>query len=448
MDPVLLKKYDVPAPRYTSYPTVPYWSENPSESQWLEQLKFAMQANEASWSIYIHIPFCESLCTYCGCNTSITKNHEVEEPYIDVVLKEWQKYLEAVPEFSDKPLRELHLGGGTPTFLSPENLEKLLKPILGATKRADNFQASLEVDPRVTTEEHLETLYKLGFTRISMGVQDYNPEVQHLINRIQPFDITKALTDKAREMGFTSVNHDLIYGLPAQSLENMQTTIDNTLKLMPERIALYSYAHVPWIKKSQRLFTEDDLPKSDEKRALYDCARKRLLENGYIEIGMDHFALPQDTLSIANDTGDLHRNFMGYTQARTDVLLGLGVSSISETPGCFHQNEKVMKKYKDAVNQDQVPTFRGHLLSEQDQQHREQILQLMTAFNLSIDDQAQLADTKTFLAELIEDGLISFEGNTLHIPEVGKPFLRNVCMAFDQRMREKAPNSKIFSQAM
>lgn len=448
MDPVLLKKYDVPAPRYTSYPTVPYWSENPSESQWLEHLKMAMQSDGSSWSIYIHIPFCESLCTYCGCNTSITKNHEVEAPYIEVVLKEWQKYLDAIPEFSEKPLRELHLGGGTPTFLSPENLSKLLTPILGATKRADNFQASLEVDPRVTTEEHLQTLYDLGFRRISMGVQDYNPEVQHLINRIQPFDITKALTDRARELGFTSVNHDLIYGLPAQSLANMQTTIDNTLKLMPERIALYSYAHVPWIKKSQRLFTEDDLPKADEKRALYDCARKSLLENGYIEIGMDHFALPQDTLSIANDTGELHRNFMGYTQARTDVLLGLGVSSISETPGCFHQNEKVMKKYKEAVKEDKIPTFRGHLLSQQDQQHREQILQLMTAFNLSIEDDVQLEDTKAFLAELVEDELIRFEGNTLHIPEAGKPFLRNVCMAFDQRMREKAPDSKIFSQAM
>lgn len=447
--PDLLRKYDVPAPRYTSYPTVPYWSENPSYTEWIQSLKSAFQKDSASWSMYLHIPFCENLCTYCGCNTAITRSHKVEDPYIETVLKEWRLYLEAVPEFRERPIKELHLGGGTPTFLSPENLEKLLAGILeSGIVRSDEFCASLEVDPRHTTKEHLVRLRKLGFQRISMGVQDYDPEVQEIVNRIQPFTLTKELTDLARSLGYSSVNHDLIYGLPKQTMSSVVDTMAKTIEIRPDRIALYSYAHVPWIKASQRRFTEDDLPTGDEKRALYEYARNELIAAGYVEIGMDHFALPEDSLSKSLKTGELHRNFMGYTHSRTDVLLGLGVSAISESPSCFHQNEKVLKKYQQEVASGILPTLRGHLLSEEDQLVREQVLSLMTQLEVQLKDSQQIEDIHSFLEPMFNDGLIQIKDQKLIVPEKGKPFLRNICMGLDQRMRRKAPDRKIFSQAM
>lgn len=445
----LLRKYDVPAPRYTSYPTVPYWSDNPTREEWLQSLRSTFANPKTSWSLYLHIPFCENLCTYCGCNTAITRNHKVEEPYIESILSEWNAYLAAVPDFQHRPLRELHLGGGTPTFLSPENLRELISGIFASgVQRDGHFQASLEVDPRHTTREHLLVLQELGFSRISMGVQDYDPKVQEIVNRIQPFSLTKELTESARALGYISVNHDLIYGLPKQTLASVQDTVAKTITLRPDRIALYSYAHVPWIKASQRRFTEDDLPKGDEKRALYEYARSELLGAGYLEIGMDHFALPSDSLSIAAASGELHRNFMGYTHSRTDILLGLGVSAISESPDCFHQNEKVLRKYEQLLESQGIPSLRGHKLSSEDKFFREQILQLMTQFQLVLRDVDQVRDVQSFLAPMIEDALVIFEGQNLIVPDAGRPFLRNICMALDQRMRLSAPERKIFSQSM
>ncbi len=445
----LLKKYDVPAPRYTSYPTVPYWSENPSQEDWIRSLLGTLQKKNSSWSMYMHIPFCENLCTYCGCNTAITRSHKVEEPYIQTVLKEWNMYVEKVPQFLRKPIRELHLGGGTPTFLSPENLESLLRGILeSGIERSDDFCASLEVDPRQTKEEHLVRLRELGFMRISMGVQDYDPEVQEIVNRVQPFEMTKQLTEMARSLGYISVNHDLIYGLPKQTLDSVRDTVAKTIQLQPDRIALYSYAHVPWIKASQRRFTEDDLPVGEEKRTLYDYARTKLMCAGYTEIGIDHFALPEDSLAAALKSGELHRNFMGYTHSRTDILLGLGVSAISESPTCFHQNEKVLKKYQQKISEGNLASLRGHLLSDEDQYIREQVLTLMTQLSVELRDGEQANDLQTFLEPMFEDGLVELQDNRLLVPEKGKPFLRNICMGLDMRMRRKAPDRKIFSQAM
>jgi oxygen-independent coproporphyrinogen-3 oxidase len=444
----LLDRYDVPVPRYTSYPTVPYWSVDPTTEQWLGEVRKAAANPDATWAIYLHIPFCESLCTFCGCNNVITQNHGREQPYVEVIDKEWAMYLEAIPDLAKRPLRQLHLGGGTPTFLAPESLKAMLEPILKSVSfRSDQFDASVEVNPRVTSREHLQTLFDLGFTRVSMGVQDFNPVVQHLVNREQPFEITEQLTKDAREIGYTSVNFDLIYGLPKQTVESIAETARLTAQLRPDRIALYSFAKVPWIKPAQRLFKDEDLPEGPDKRVLYETARDIFLEVGYIEIGMDHFALPTDSLNVARETGELHRNFMGYTEFKTDILLGLGVSAISETPTCFHQNEKVAPVYERRVRAGEIPTFRGHLLTDEDQSLRKQIVQFMTKLRVTLTPE-QVEDARGYLAQLFTDGLVRLEGNELVLTEAGKPFLRNATVLFDKRLRTAAPNQKIFSSSI
>lgn len=446
----LLAKYDVPAPRYTSYPTVPYWSENPTSAQWIAALQQTLSENpQTAWSLYIHIPFCESLCTFCGCNTFITQNHENEASYTKAIHREWETYLAQVPQFKTAPIRQIHLGGGTPTFFSGENLKRLLRPIMEQVNiDPAHFEGSIEVGPRVTNREHLEALRELGFQRISMGVQDFNPEVQHLINRVQPYDMTRDLTLLAREVGFDSVNYDLIYGLPAQTPESFRKTAETTIQLLPDRIALYSFAFVPWIKKAHRLFTEDDLPKGADKRVLYEIARELFLDAGYKELGLDHFALPNDNLYQAYEQGELHRNFMGYTDMRTDILLGLGVSSISEAPTCFHQNEKQINSYKEQALAGEIPTLRGHLLDEADQRYREQILQFMTQQKVALFDEAQVADVRSYLSELFHDGLVQLEGTQLMMTERGRPFLRNAAMALDLRLRHNKPETRVFSQSV
>jgi oxygen-independent coproporphyrinogen-3 oxidase len=444
----LFAKYDVPAPRYTSYPTVPFWSDMPTTEQWLNELEKAFDDELANWSLYFHLPFCESLCTFCACNTVITRNHGREEGYKELLLKEWSYYLDRIPKLRERPLLGVHLGGGTPTFFAPENLQQILKPILSETQiDQERFEASVEVHPGHTTGEHLVTLRDLGFTRISIGVQDFDPEVQRIVNRNQPYEVTKTCTDMARELGFTSVNYDLIYGLPKQTLNRFAESIDKTIDLRPDRIALYSFALVPWIKPAQRSYTDEDIPKAGEKRALYEMARTKLENAGYVEIGMDHFALPHDGMAEAQRKGTLHRNFQGYTETRTSVLLGLGVSAISEAPTCFHQNEKAFPVYERRVRQGEIPTFRGHLLSEEDRQLREQILKFMTRFEVALRDD-QREDAKNFLSALINDGLVEVRGEKLTLTESGRPFLRNACMFFDYRLRRQQPQAKTFSQAL
>lgn len=445
----LLKKYDVPVPRYTSYPTVPYWSDSPTRDEWIASLNRAMSQPESTWSLYVHIPFCETLCTFCGCNTVITKSHDREHPYVQNLLREFALYQEKVPGLVAKPLRQLHLGGGTPTFLSAEQLEILVSGLMKKLKiDPKHFEGSVEVDPRRTKADQLEVLYRLGFRRISLGVQDFDPEVQRLVNRVQPFEQTEAITTIARGLGYDSVNYDLIYGLPKQQLGSFTKTIDRTIELKPDRIALYSFALVPWIKPQQRLFKDDDLPQSEDKRALYEMAYEKLTQAGYIEIGMDHFALKNEALAVAQREGHLHRNFMGYTERRTDVLLGLGVSSISESPDCFHQNEKVLPIYEKSIQSSLIPTLRGHKLNQLDREHREQILTFMTKSEVTLRDDQQVKDVNEFLADMIRDGLVKLSGRQLQLTDLGKPFLRNACVALDQRLREQKPSTKVFSQAL
>ena len=446
-DSELFAKYDIPVPRYTSYPTVPYWGAAPTQDQWVSHLRHSLADGQNQWSMYIHVPYCESLCTFCGCNNIITKDHKREDPYAQMVLKEWELYRNLVPEFSQAQLQGIHLGGGTPTFLSAEHLKKLLTPILEYTKRDEHFEGSIEVDPRRTNREQLEVLYQLGFRRISLGVQDFNPEIQRLVNRHQSFEQTESITRYAREIGFTSVNYDLIYGLAKQTLETMKYTIEQTKKLRPDRIALYSFALVPWIKPAQRLFKDEDLPVGKDKRDLYEYARAEFLKFGYVEVGMDHFALPEDALAVAMKKGQLHRNFMGYTDQKSQVMLGLGVSSISESPQSFHQNEKILPKYEEFLKAGRIPTSRGHILSEEDAARREQILSLMTTYEVVMNVQ-QKQQASDFLKEMISDHLLTIESDKVKVTENGKPFLRNICIFFDEHLKRNKPQTRIFSQSL
>ncbi len=444
----ILAKYDVPVPRYTSYPTVPYWTDSPTQEQWVQHLRSHLGPNKA-WSMYIHIPFCETLCTFCGCNNIITKDHKKETAYVDLVNKEWALYQDLVPELRKSSFRHIHLGGGSPTFLTPPSLRQLLEPIFANVIRDDkNFEASVEVDPRRTNKEHLQTLREIGFNRVSMGIQDFNPEVQRLVNRHQPYEITANLTEEARKLGYESVNFDLIYGLAKQTPEGITDSVKKTLQLRPDRIALYSFALVPWIKPAQRLFKDEDLPKASEKRDLYEIAREQLLSGGYIEVGMDHFALPTDNLAIALNNHQLHRNFMGYTDQRTEVMLGLGVSSIAETPDSFHQNEKLLPKYEAALKAGKLPGLRGHIHNQEDKNRRRQILKLMTEFEVEFESLEQSLLAKEFLAEMVNDGLVELTEKSVKITAAGRPFLRNACLFFDERLKRKQPDARIFSQSI
>ncbi|MCF6301596.1 MAG: oxygen-independent coproporphyrinogen III oxidase [Devosiaceae bacterium] len=446
----LFDKYDKPAPRYTSYPTVPYWDNAPTTPEWTDSLNRAFEDPKSPWSLYVHIPFCESLCSYCACNTTITRKHDrYETPYVDCVLSEWESYKKAVPALVSRPLKNIHLGGGTPTFLTPDNLGRMLNGILSTVQiDKDDFEGSIEVHPNYTTEAHLKLLREFGFNRISIGVQDFNLKVQKLVNRIQPFDTTRTTLQTARDLGFVSANFDLIYGLPGQGQAEMTHTMDKTLELRPDRIALYSLAIVPWIKPAQRHFKDEDLPEAKEKRALYDYAKTRLLDAGYVEIGMDHFALPKDDLLRAMNETRLHRNFMGYTDQKTDVLLGLGVSSISASPDCFHQNQKILTLYETQAQEGKIPTMRGHKLSEQDIIVQGQILELMTRFKITFSDKKKEKTVRERLKPMIEDGLVYFEEDTLKITETGKSFLRVVCTALDERLISAKPQSLTFSKAI
>lgn len=442
-----LAKYDVPIPRYTSYPTVPAWSQDLTTAAWLEHLNQAMTPASSSWSMYLHVPFCETLCTFCGCNNIITRNHTLEDPYVAHLLKEWSLYRGGVPGLANRPLKHLHLGGGTPTFLAEASLARLCEGLLSGLTIDKNWEASIEVDPRRTTLDQLKTLRKFGFNRISLGVQDFHPEVQRLVNRVQPYDITEGITKGARDLGFDSVNFDLIYGLAKQTPETMRDTAEQTLKLRPDRIALYSFALVPWIKPAQRLFKDEDLPKAAEKRELYEIAREMFLGEGYVEIGMDHFALPHDGLAKAMNERRLHRNFMGYTDQCTDVLLALGVSGISETPSSFHQNEKVLPKYEETLSRGELPTMKGHVHDDLDRRRRKQILEFVTAFETTLES-GQEAAADRFLGEMMADGLVRREGRRLKLTEAGRPFLRNACAFFDEKLKAMKPDAPIFSKSI
>jgi len=461
IDTALLNKYNVPVPRYTSYPTVPFWNEQIDALQWQSgfQQQFQHENHSRGIRIYIHLPFCESLCTYCGCNKKITTNHAVEEEYLQAIFLEWNNYRELMTE--TPVIREMHLGGGTPTFFSPANLEKLVSTILKDAVIHPQYEFSVEGHPNNTTAEHLKTLHNIGFKRISFGVQDNDPEVQRIINRIQPFENVQRVTDLARTTGFTAVNFDHIYGLPRQTNTTIQQSILQSLQLRPDRVAFYSYAHVPWTSRGQRLFDENDLPDSALKMELYQTGRQLFLDHGYTDIGMDHFALPGDALYNAWQNGTLHRNFMGYTTQHSGLLLGLGVSAISDIGIAFAQNHKILHDYYKSVQVRSLetsqpfslPVTKGYFLTEEDEAFRKYIMNVIchgaTEFQ---SEHLPLLQQYTFpeLTLLENDQLINWNETGLQVTTLGRHFLRNICKAFDLHLlrREQTTEKPLFSKAI
>jgi oxygen-independent coproporphyrinogen-3 oxidase len=449
----LLRKYDVPGPRYTSYPTILHWDNTPTIDEWLQSVGASIDATEKSGTgaaIYVHVPFCRSLCTYCGCNSRITSSTSAGARYVKTILREWELYRASFGR--SIPLSELHLGGGTPTYLSAAELEELVSGLLQGVNKTADAEFSVESDPRVTQPEHLKTLYGLGFRRLSLGIQDFDPLVQLAVNRVQSERQVRDVTEQARTAGFNSINYDLIYGLPFQTLQSVEQTVEAVLRLRPDRIAFYAYAHVPWVKPGQRHFTEGDLPSGDQKRELYEFGRNLLEGAGYREIGMDHFALESEALWKASIDGTLHRNFMGYIPRLVAPLIGLGVSSISDAWDAFAQNEKALEVYEERVSRGEIPIFRGHKLTREDLVLRRHVLNLMTRFETSWETSELhvpfLDSVDERLRELEDDQLLTLTDSGCKVLEAGRPFLRNICMAFDAHLAKDGSGEKLFSRTI
>lgn len=431
----LIQKYDKPGPRYTSYPAYPHWKETPTESEWMGQVVLKRDLG-AQFDLYVHIPFCQSLCIYCGCSRMITRDLSLAERYVDALIKEWNHYQKRVGYF---PITSIHLGGGTPTFLPPKLLEKLIVNLQGSQKID---WGAVEVDPRVTTKEHCEVLVKHGFKKFSLGIQDFDEKVQKNINRIQPFEMVKTLTKDLREMGVESLNFDIIFGLPGQSIETIQNTFKKVEKLKPDTIAFYSYAHVPWKIKSQKALEKIGLPSAEEKRALYECGKECLEGIGYHELGMDHFSLKEDQLYKAYEKGELKRSFMGYTARKGECLIGLGCSSISSTGFGYVQNEKEVPDYLEKIESGEMAFHYGHTMSHQDKIIDQTIQSLMCQGETQLDrvllnlDKEHARRVRGIYQEMMEDGLLKISNSKLQVLENGKPFIRNICMALDPNLSE------------
>ncbi|PPK87606.1 oxygen-independent coproporphyrinogen-3 oxidase [Neolewinella xylanilytica] len=447
----LIEKYNRPVPRYTSYPTVPYWQPKPpSQEAWLSAVNRRL-SEERDISLYLHLPFCEQLCTYCGCHKRITRNHGVEEPYIDALHAELDLYLRSLEV--TPYLKELHLGGGTPTFFSPDALARLVDGILERLSPADTYSFGFEAHPATTTAEHLSTLAARGFRRVSLGVQDFNPEIMRLINRRQTEEDVARTVCAAQLAGYTSINFDLIYGLPKQELSDIVRTAEKVGEFAPDRIAFYGYAHVPWHSPGQCAYSEADLPQGKQRWQLYQTGRRLLQSIGYYDIGLDHFALPADDLAIAHRTGGLHRNFMGYTTANTPVTLALGCSAIGDSWDMYVQNEKQVEAYQRAVLlEGRLPIVKGHALAPEDGTVRRHILNLMCigytdwneeSLRCSAIDRAVL-----HWNDMALDGLVRRSPYRVEVTEAGKPFLRNICLPLDDHYWARNPSPATFSQAI
>jgi oxygen-independent coproporphyrinogen III oxidase len=434
----LLARYDRPVPRYTSYPTVPYW-KGISSAQWRESVQHRMDNKaELGVSLYVHVPYCHSLCSFCACTRVISRDASKGAPFVATLLRELDLKLGDLRtnESQESPkwkLREIHLGGGTPTWLAPQLLGELLREIRLRFDPVAVPEISIEIDPRTCTSEHLDTLALQGVRRVSLGVQDFHSPTLKAIKREQPYSIVRDLVSDLRDRGISSINFDLVYGLPYQSEESMDETIDRVLELAPSRIALYSYAHLPSIKAAQKGVEKHGLPDAPLKRHLYEHAREGLLEAGYLEIGMDHFARPEDDLSLAQKNGSLHRNFMGYTVQRTPLLIGLGPSSLSDSWFGFAQNEKDVALWSEKIVRGDITPIGGHLLSAEDLQRREIILDLMCRFKAQCPAPIlnELKASSVFADHLIE---LNESTGVVRVTEEGQAFVRNICAVVDAHL--------------
>ncbi|MCB1214831.1 MAG: oxygen-independent coproporphyrinogen III oxidase [Deltaproteobacteria bacterium] len=444
-----LQKYNVTGPRYTSYPTVPAWSESVGALDYQKAL--ASLQPEESFSLYFHLPFCEKLCHFCGCMQVITTDHSRSQDYVKKLLQEIALVRKQIPQRLAK-VEQIHFGGGTPNFLQAKELKNLFEGIHQHFKIEDQAEIAIEMHPRTSTQAFCDQLKELGFNRISLGVQDFDPKVQKLINRHQTYEQTKDMLDYLRSLGFTSFNFDLIYGLPGQKLNTWQKTLDQVLKLDPDRLAVYSYAHVPWIKPVQRSFQDSDLPNPETKLKLFEMALKTFPQAGYELIGMDHFAKAQDELSLAKKEGSLHRNFMGYSTRAEAHQIGFGVSSISYVGGHYFQNQKQLPDYEKSIQSDNLATFRGCLLSQEDQIRRDLITQIMCLGEInfkdfekkwSLDFKKHFASELKQLEALQQDGLLEIKDQKINCTPIGQLFLRIIAMVFDpylEKIKTQAKN--------
>jgi oxygen-independent coproporphyrinogen-3 oxidase len=451
VDPELLRRFDRSGPRYTSYPTAVEFHEGVGDADYLKQLDATAAG---ATSLYVHIPFCERLCTFCACHFIATPHRHVAATYLDYLRRETELLAERLPH--QRRLSRMQWGGGTPTYLSPAELERLYASIAARFEFAADAELAIEVDPRVTTRQHLATLCGLGFNRLSMGVQDFTPAVQEAIGRRQTFEETRVLVDAARDMGFAEgINFDLVYGLPLQDEASFESNLDRLLELRPDRVALYSFAYVPWVRPHQRRIDAALLPPSELKLTLYLAAFDRLLDAGYAAIGMDHFALPDDELARAARESRLERNFMGYSATPAAETIALGVSGIGEFDGAFFQNERKLSRYYAALDAGRLPIERGYLLDDDDRLRQFVIRQLMCSFavdkdvverRFGIDFDRYFEVPLARLSAWSEDGcgpmLIVEEGRTLRVTEPGRVFVRNVCMAFDRYLEARQATGK------
>ena len=453
----LLPRYAIEGPRYTSYPTAPVWRDDYGVDDFRSELGREDLETSDGLSVYAHIPFCRSLCHYCACNKVITTKTERAARYLDAIEREIEAVRKSVA--APRPVTQHHWGGGTPTYLEPEQVTRLFRSLTAAFPLAPGAEVSIEVDPRVTTPEHIAALRECGFNRISMGVQDFDPKVQEAIHRIQPVAETRALTELSRSAGFESVNFDLIYGLPYQTVESFDRTLDTVLELAPDRLALYSYAHVTWVAKQQRGFERKDLPPPEVKIRILLRAIRRFLEAGYRFIGLDHFARPEDELSQALADRTLRRNFMGHTTQAGVDLLGFGPSAISELRGSYAQNQRDLGPWQEAAETAGIATMRGHRLSPDDIERRWIIGRIMCLGELRADEyeacfgrelRRVYAPELARLEDAVRDGLVDREADgSLVMTPLGRLFVRNVAMAFDAYLPEqRRSGQQMFSKTV
>lgn len=451
-----LDKYNQPGPRYTSYPTAPEWDDSFGPEELREAFREANRKPQpAPLSLYFHIPFCESLCLYCGCNVVISKKHEVALAYLANLKREIDWVSSEISP--SRKVEQLHWGGGTPTYLTPEQVEEIFTYIKDRFTLSDSAEISIEIDPRVTSREHCRTLRRLGFNRVSMGIQDFDPLVQKTIHRVQPFEDTRALYDYCRALGFDSINIDLIYGLPHQTAESFSETVNKIIQMRPDRIAVFSYAHVPWMKKQQGSFARF-LPEGFEKFRIFSRAIEMLTAAGYRYIGMDHFALPEDEICAAQDERTLHRNFQGYTTKAGCDLYAMGVSSISGLEDVYAQNWRDLPHYYEAIEEGRWPTMRGMRVSEEDKLRRSVINRILChtvlvkseierEFNINFDE--HFAAELERLRELERDGLVHLSEDSVKVAPLGRIFIRNVAMAFDSYLnRPESERKQVFSKTL
>ncbi|MBK5254599.1 MAG: oxygen-independent coproporphyrinogen III oxidase [Vicinamibacteria bacterium] len=455
----LLERYDRPGPRYTSYPTAVEFHEGVGEGQYRERLALANADSLAPLSAYIHLPFCEHRCGFCGCNVIITRHRDVAAKYLDYLEKEIDLLAGALPD--RRKIAQMHWGGGTPTYYEADQLGRIFDSLHRRFTFTDDAEIGVEIDPRVTHVAHLHRLRALGFNRLSMGVQDFAPEVQRAVNREQSYELTRDLMVEARAAGFASINIDLIYGLPLQTVDGFRRTLERSLTLRPDRVAVYSFAFVPWMRAHMKSLPDESLPSPELKLELLALAIDAFTGAGYRQIGMDHFALPEDELAMAVERRDLHRNFMGYTVQKTRDMVALGVSGIGEVQGAFVQNTKKLNEYYAALDHGRFPVERGYEMQPDDLIRREVIAGLMCNFSVSrkeIEERFGIVFGDYFAPELHElttadsattDGLVTVDDSEVAVTPLGRLFVRNVCMVFDRYLRGRlAGTAPIFSRTV